>query len=100
MTRIFGEDMADRPAGDRSYRPAARPRGSRDPEGQMMSPGEWPWIPACAGMSGEYGTRRPIGNRIEDQCFRYTHTRAGGILVQMRSDASDLTRSSRRGMGE
>src|SRR5262245_61906492 len=40
------------------------------------------------------------GGRLQDQYFRYTHTRAGGMLVQMRSEASDLTRSGGRGMGE
>src|SRR5205809_2416680 len=33
------------------------------------------------------------------QSRRYTHTRAGGMFIHTRSDASTLTRSSRLGMG-
>src|SRR5262245_33886017 len=57
MTRIFGEDMADRTAGDRSYGPAVHPRGSGDPERQIES----------AEASG------PLGSRLRGNERRIRH---------------------------
>ena len=44
-----------------------------------------------------FRTGRHASRRV--QPLRYTHTRAGGKFIQMRSDASVSTRESPRGIG-